>query len=273
MAYNSGYQFGGFHLTPWVKKLIIANFAVFVFLALLGNAGTGLVGYLAFSPSRIIFQPWTVLTYMFVHGGFMHLLINMLVLWMFGSPVEGAWGSKEFIKYYLICGLGAAALSFVFAFNHSVVGASGAVFGVALAFAMMWPDAPIYIFGIFPIPAKVLVGIYVVIDLLSALTGPGDGVAHFAHLGGFAAGFLYIKMDASTGNPMQKLQRMVSRRRLKVIPGQAAKREEPRTRRRAEEMQDELDRVLDKISSQGMASLTADERKVLEEVSKRYRQN
>jgi membrane associated rhomboid family serine protease len=269
MAYSSGYQFGGYHLTPWVKKLIIANIAVFV----LTLALPVLITYLAFMPRRIVLQPWGVITYMFVHGGFWHLFFNLLGLFFFGPPIEDRWGSKEFIKFYLICGLGGAALSFLFAFNSAVVGASAAVYGIMLAFAMMWPDVPIYIWGIFPVKAKWLVIALAALSLFSAVGGGGDGVAHFAHLGGFAAGFLYIKLDSATGNPMHKLQKMVSRRRLKVIPGQMTKREEPRPRRREEEVLDEVDRVLDKISTHGMASLTADERKVLEEVSKRYRQN
>jgi hypothetical protein len=124
------------------------------------------------------------------------------------------------------------------------------------------------------VKAKWLVVVLVALSIFSALGGGGDGVAHFAHLGGFAAAFLYVKIDTATGSPMQKLQRMVSRRRLKVIPGQMTKREEPRSRRRGEDaMLDEVDRVLDKISTHGMASLTAEEHRLLEEVSKRYRQN
>jgi membrane associated rhomboid family serine protease len=269
MAYSSGYQFGGYHLTPWVKKLIIANLAVFI----LTFAVPWLTSYLAFMPRRIVLQPWGVITYMFVHGGFWHLFFNLLGLFFFGPPIEDRWGSKEFIKFYLICGLGGAALSFVFAFNSAVVGASAGVYGIMLAFAMLWPDVPIYIWGIFPVKAKWLVIALAALSLFSAVGGSPDGVAHFAHLGGFAAGFLYIKFDSATGNPMHKLQKMVSRRRLKVIPGQLTKREEPRTRRREEEMLDEVDRVLDKISTHGMASLTPEERRLLDEVSKRYRQN
>ncbi len=270
MAYSSGYQFGGYRFTPWVKRLLIANIAVFVIVELLLRS---FKGYLAFIPSQIITQPWGVITYMFVHGDFWHLFFNLLGLFFFGPPIEERWGSKEFIKFYLICGLGGAVLSFLFAFNAGVVGASAAVYGVMLAFAMMWPDVPIYIWGIFPVKAKWLVIALVALSFFSAVSGGGDGVAHFAHLGGFAAAFLYVKIDSATGNPMHKLQKMVSRRRLKVIPGQMTKREEPRPRRREEEMLDEVDRVLDKISTHGMASLTAEERRLLDEVSKRYRQN
>jgi membrane associated rhomboid family serine protease len=269
--YNSSYQFGGYHLTPWIKRLLIANFTVFV----LTLALPWLVPYLAFQPSQIIWRPWAVVTYMFTHGGFWHIFFNMLALFFFGPPIEERWGSREFIKYYVICGLGGAALSFLFAFNSPVVGASAAVYGVMLAFAMLWPDMPIYIWGIFPVKAKWLVIFLAFVSFFSAFSAAPDGVAHFAHLGGFAAGFLYIKLDNATGNPLNKMKRLISRRRFKVVPGATGpKPEPPKTKRRGEDrVLDEVDRVLDKISTQGMASLTPEERTLLDEVSRRYRQN
>src|SRR5438309_522071 len=129
MAYNS-VSFG-YPLTPWVKRLLIANVAVFLL-----TLGLPIVGdYLAFVPSDILSRPWTALTYMFVHQGVWHILFNMLALFFFGPPVEERFGPREFIKYYIICGLGGAALSFAFAYNSPVVGASAAIYGVMLAFA------------------------------------------------------------------------------------------------------------------------------------------
>lgn len=269
--YSDSYSFGGYRPTLWVKRLLIANGAVF----LATWAMPWLIRYLAFQPSAVFLRPWSVLTYMFVHGGFWHIFFNLLVLFFFGPPLEGRWGSREFIKYYLICGLGGAALSFVFAFNSPIVGASAAVYGVMLAFAMNWPDMPIYIWGIFPVKAKWLVMALAALSLVSAFGGSADGVAHFAHLGGFAAGFLYIKFDKANGNPLHKMRKLVSRRRFKVVPGEsAAKVEAPKARRRNENRElDEVDKVLDKISTQGMASLTPEELRLLDEVSKRYRQN
>lgn len=263
--------FGGYHLTPWVKRLLIANAVVYLGTRFMPS----LIELLAFQPSEVFYRPWTVVTYMFTHGSFWHVFFNMLALFFFGPPIEERWGSKEFIKYYFICGLGGAALSFLFAFNSAVVGASAAVYGVMLAFAMLWPDIPIYIWGILPVKAKYLMAILVGVDLLSSLRpGMGDGVAHFAHLGGFAAGFLYIKLDFATGSPLQKLRRLFVRRKLKVVPGGTPPREPPRPKRRDDDgMLDEVDRVLDKISTQGMASLTPEERKLLDEMSRRYRQN
>ncbi|MGQ0562419.1 MAG: rhomboid family intramembrane serine protease [Gemmatimonadota bacterium] len=268
--YDSGYGFGGYHLTPWVKRLMIANGAIFIATWVM----PWLISYLAFQPSAVLLRPWTLLTYMFTHGGFWHIFFNLLALFFFGPPIEERWGSQEFIKYYMVCGLGGAALSFVFAFNSPVVGASAAVYGVMLAFAMMWPDVPIYIWGIFPVKAKWLVIALGVLSFLSAFGGSADNVAHFAHLGGFAAGYLYFKIDRKTGGPFLKMRKLFTRRRFKVVPGASGKPEPPRARRRDEDrVLDEVDRVLDKISTQGMASLTPEERRLLDEVSRRYRQN
>jgi membrane associated rhomboid family serine protease len=193
MAYSSsgyGNPFG-MAVTPWVKRLLIANLVVFlVTLAL-----PVLEGYLAFRPMLVLTRPWTLVTYMFVHAGFWHLLGNMLGLFFFGGPLEERWGSREFLKFYLITGLAGALLSFVFV-NAAIVGASAAVYGIMLAFALYWPDNPVYIWGIFPVKVKWLVAFLIGISVLSAVTGSQNGTAHLAHLGGAAAAFLYLKSRA-----------------------------------------------------------------------------
>lgn len=277
MAY-SGLSLGG-ALTPWVKRLMLLN--GLVFLAQLGTNGR-LTDYLAFVPSHVLVQPWTIVSYMFAHGGFMHLFFNMLALFFFGPPLEARWGSTEFIKYYFICGLGGAALSYAFAFNSPIIGASAAVYGVMLAFAMNWPDAPIYIWAIFPVPAKYLVAIFAVMSFVSMLDGRGGNIAHAAHLGGFAAGWLYIKVNRP-GGLLGSFRRSAKRHGLRVVPGDAERRQAPpppptpaqrrSSAMREEGLLDELDRVLDKISNEGIASLSPEERRLLDEVSRRYRQN
>lgn len=271
MAYGNSFSFGS-SLTPWVKRLLIANAAIFLLTLALPVVGA----YMAFMPAQVLSRPWTLLTYMFVHSGVWHILFNMLALFFFGSPIEERWGSSEFIKYYIICGLGGAAASFVFAFHTPVVGASAAIYGVMLAFAMNWPDSPIYIYGILPIKAKWLVVIYVAIDLIGAFQSRG-GIAHFAHLGGFAAGFLYMKLDDPMSVRLHRLRKLMTGPKLTVIAGDkpAGAKPEPRPARRHKEDQllDSVDRVLDKISASGMSSLTPEERKLLDEVSKRFRQN
>ncbi|HEX6135107.1 MAG TPA: rhomboid family intramembrane serine protease [Longimicrobiales bacterium] len=274
MAYRGSFSFG-FGLTPWVKNLIIANVALF----LMDYLTRGVLGiYMAFVPSRILVAPWTLVTYMFAHGNFWHLFWNMLGLFFFGPPLEQRWGSTQFIKYYFICGLGGAALSFLFAPMSPIIGASAAVYGVMLAFAMSWPDAPIYIWGILPVKAKYLVAVLAVFSILSMVQPSGGNIAHAAHLGGFAAGFLYLRLG-SPGGGMGGLRRMLNKRRLRVVtPDDTARKptvSRPATARRRggeeEKLLDELDRVLEKISTQGMSSLTPQERKLLDEVSRRYR--
>jgi membrane associated rhomboid family serine protease len=283
----SNYQtvgFGGYHLTPWVKRLLIINAAAFLVTMLVGR---GLVFDLfAFQPSRVLTRPWGVVTYMFLHYDFWHLVLNMLVLFFFGPPLEDRWGSREFIRYWMICGLGGAAFSFLFA-SYTIVGASAAAYGVMLAFAMNWPDVPIYIWGIFPVKAKWLVAFLFLASVFSAFGSGGDGIAHFAHLGGLAAGFVYLKADWRIAKGASELKDRVTSARSPVVSA-----EEPRRRKAtvvgrirsarsgdapadAEEsaMLDEVDRVLDKISASGMSSLTEEERQLLDEVSKRHRTN
>jgi membrane associated rhomboid family serine protease len=269
----------GFGLTPWVQRLIIANAAVFF----IQNMSPQLTYHLAFVPSEVLLRPWTIIGYMFAHGGFWHLFWNMLGLFFFGPPLEARWGSREFLKFYFICGMGGAALSFLFAFNAPIIGASAAVYGVMLAFAMNWPDAPIYIWGILPVKSKYLVGVLAVFSVMSMMgTGRGDNIAHAAHLGGFVAAFLYLKFS-TPGGPLGGFRKMMNRKRVRVLPEEESRTAVVRTgpppgsaRRRGggadeEKLLDELDRVLEKISTQGMSSLTAQERRLLDEVSRRYR--
>lgn len=275
MAYRSGMTFG-YGLTPVVQRLIIINVVVF----LVTFTSPRIASELAFVPSLILVRPWTLATYMFVHGGFMHILFNMLGLFFFGPPLEARWGSREFLKFYFICGLGGALLSFLFA-DHAIIGASAAVYGVGLAFAMNWPDTPIYIYGIFPIPAKILFAIIVAFSLFSAFGGRSDGVAHFAHLGGIAASFVYLKWDGRRrSSALREWRKRAAQPRLTVASGKpesagrgsAAGSVQPGSADEAR-MLDDLDRVLDKISASGMSSLTPGERKLLDEASRRYRQN
>lgn len=276
MAYRDrGFGFGGL-LTPVVKRLLIANVAAFVATWVVGTSFA--VDWFAFQPTRIFLRPWGVFTYMFIHGGFMHLALNMLVLFFFGPPLESRWGGQEFLKFYVICGLGGVALSFFF-LPAAVVGASAAVYGLMLAFAMNWPNAPIYIWGIFPVPAKWLVGFLFVLSFLSAFDGSqGGGVAHFAHLGGLLTGFVYLKGHRGVGDQARKLTKVVKRRRLAIVPRDEAEGAAPLPRTGRENpdekaLYDAVDRVLDKISAHGMSSLTQDELKLLDDMSRRHRAN
>ena len=273
--YGSGGMNLSYRLTPWVKRLLIANTVVF---ALTWVIGPGFVfEWFSFQPTKVLFRPWTPFSYMFLHGDFWHVFMNMLVLFFFGPPLESKWGSSEFIRYYLICGLGGVALSFLFV-SYSIIGASAAIYGVMLAFAMVWPDAPIYVWGIFPVKAKWLVAFLFLVTFSSALGGAGGGIAHFAHLGGFAAGLLYLKTDWRASQTIQKMGKAARARRFAIVPREEREAAAGAQRRPSDDSGekktlDAVDRVLDKISAEGMASLTEQEKQLLDEVSKKHRTN
>jgi membrane associated rhomboid family serine protease len=146
-------------------------------------------------PMEILTQPWSLVTYMFLHADIYHILFNLFALWIFGQAIENLWGSKRFLLYYMLCGVGAAVIHmFVGGYFTYTLGASGAVFGILLAFGMMFPDRYIMLL-IPPIPvkAKYFVLFYGLFELFNGLSMPNSGVAHFAHLGGLAVGFVLIK--------------------------------------------------------------------------------
>jgi membrane associated rhomboid family serine protease len=193
------YTLGPGPLTPAIKALVIANVVGFL-LTLIVPELTVRLGLL---PEAVLerLEVWQPVTYMFLHGGFFHLLFNMLTLWMFGVELEKMWGSSFFTKYYFVTGVGAAATQIVVSLLPGIgaqfyyaltIGASGAVYGVLLAYAMYFPNRPIYMYLVFPIPAKYFVMIMGAVSFLSSLGGPG-GVAHWAHLGGLLTGYLFLR--------------------------------------------------------------------------------
>ncbi len=272
-AYQTGgVRFGhGFPMSRWVLRLMIANFAIFLLMAL-RIVPVAAVDWLGFAVPGFLTRPWTVVTYMFVHGGFMHVFMNMLALFFFGPPLEQKWGSRFFLRFYLATGLGAAAFS-VLLYSLTgptiMVGASGAIFGILVAFALNWPDAKIYLYFVFPVPAKWFVAALGAFTLLSTVQGSADGVAHWAHLGGLVTGFVYLRYGERIGRLAQSLlykERPATPRAPPPAPT-------PRRRRRAEgDSLDEVDRILDKIRESGMDSLSARERAFLDEVSRQYQQ-
>ena len=193
------YAIGPGGISPAVKILLISNVVVFLLNLIVGDVMTLRLGL---SPQAVLEQwaVWQPVTYMFLHstGGIGHLLFNMLALWMFGTELERTWGTRFFTKFYFVTGVGAAATTLLVSmfFNdvyYSVtVGASGAIYGLLVAYAMYFPHRTIY-YIIFPIPARVFVLIAGAIAFLSSLGGPGGGVAHAAHLGGLVVGYVYLK--------------------------------------------------------------------------------
>jgi membrane associated rhomboid family serine protease len=284
-------------ITPAVQWLIAANALIF-FLQLTVVSRSDMIGALGFELRDFETASWwTIATYMFVHAGFWHLALNMYTLWLFGPRVEHSWTAGGFVRYYVWCGLGGWLFHLLLTRDATLVGASAAVFGVMLAYAMRWPDDEMLLFGVVPMKVKWMVGLLTVMSLAFGLGMGSSSVAHFAHLGGFAFGWMYLRTSSA-----QSLDRL--RQRISQVPDvpdetpRAIPRSLPRSRERGEVDEivakskaaiakrpapqitanhprdtkaDELDLVLDKISRTGIDSLTSEERRLLEEMSKRLR--
>ena len=193
-------SFGPGPVTPAVRALIILNVVGY----LLPLVAPSLTLWLGLVPALVVerWWIWQPLSYMFLHGGLFHLLFNMLALWMFGVDLERRWGTRFFVRFYFVAGIGAAITTLVMSllplgFSEALyvsvtVGASGAIYGLLVAFAMMYPHRPIYLYMLFPIPARIFVLIVGAISFLSSISETSGGVAHATHLGGLLAGYLYL---------------------------------------------------------------------------------
>jgi membrane associated rhomboid family serine protease len=254
-------------MTPWVKRLLIANVVVFFFT----QSTPRLAMLLAFYPSILdtIPRPWTPFTYMFVHANLGPIFFNMLGLFFFGPRLEARLGSKHFLMLWVLSGLGGAALTLLFGDRIPIVGASGALFGVFLGFAMFWPREQIYIWGIIPIQARVLVALMTGLSLYAGFGGISDGIAHFGHLGGFVGGFLFLKwieMRSPSRQFKKKAYAHVAPNPAKD-PGHLRRWQEVDREQLHEVNRAEFDRLMAKIEGSGMNSLTLDERAFLDRFS------
>lgn len=303
---------GGFTLfPPVIKYLLIANAAVFLvehfFLSGLrvGNYNLGDQFFKLFalqpifnsgmplSPISGPFLPWQLITYMFMHGSFTHIFFNMFALWMFGLELENLWGSKKFLFYYTICGLGAGLANLFIAPFFSpaapTVGASGSVYGILVAFGYLFPDRYIYIYFLLPIKAKYLVIMYMALEVFSVASSSNTGIAHVAHLGGAVVGLVYListnqrKMKLFTGfkkedfrskfydtfnKPKEEPSMPIYTADYKDIEVNDYKKE---MEDKQKEIQAKIDTILDKLSQSGYQSLTEEEKKTLFEESKKLR--
>jgi membrane associated rhomboid family serine protease len=207
--YRYRFSFGS-GLTPTIKNLMIVMGAVFLLQTLVSS---GINFYLGLVPILVWkkYFLWQLFTYIFLHGGFTHILFNLLALYMFGGELESYWGSKKFLRYFFFCGIGAGICSVLFAPNQfiPIIGASGAIYGILLAFGWLFPSRLIYIYFLFPIPAKYFVIIFGLIELFSSMEGTGGGVAHLTHLGGLVFGLIYMAYPTIR----QKIRREYYRRK------------------------------------------------------------
>jgi membrane associated rhomboid family serine protease len=188
------YRFSfGYGLTPAIKNLMIIMGIVFLLQMFVSRWFEYYLGLVPILVWREYFL-WQLFTYIFLHGGFSHIFFNLLALWMFGGELESYWGSKKFLFYFFFCGIGAGICTVVFTPNSfiPVIGASGAIYGILLAYGWLFPNRPILIYFLFPIPAKYMVIIFGLIELFSSSSGTGGGIAHLTHLGGLVFGFFYM---------------------------------------------------------------------------------
>lgn len=290
------------------KNLLIINVLAYVATFAMAAHGIDLEQMFALHYFRASgFMPYQLLTYMFLHGSFTHLLFNMFTLWMFGCVIEQMLGEKRFLIYYLVCGLGAAFFQELVQFLHfwgyeivdhamssgglvegkffvidnkafdmnlfRTVGASGAVYGILLAFGMMFPDERMFIIPFpFPIKAKYMVGGYAMLELLLAMSSSSDGVAHMAHVGGMVFGFFLLhhwRRMQGHANAHKSVREYIleflnkhSKPRMKVTRGTKLDDEmDYNARRKAQD--DEIDRILDKVKKHGYGSLSEDEKRKL----------
>jgi len=267
--YQRTMQFGfGGSLTPVVKKLLIANGAIFVLQFML--PGDMLIRYFALFPNQIItqFALWQLVSYMFLHGNLWHIFFNMFTLFMFGREVERYFGSKKFIQFYALTGISGGICHILFNWGATipVVGASAAIYGVLVAFAVLFPHRVItlLLFFILPIQLKartlvlVFVGLSLFMGLQSQLYGTSESVAHLAHLGGALAGYLYLRHRHLFGSIVRKVANYQKQRQEK----QRIKRETELRKRKKE-----IDRILDHINDVGYENITDEEKQVLKKAS------
>lgn len=252
-----GLRIGPGSLSPVIKYLLIVNG---IFFVIQNMSSFALTRYLGLTPSlffsdfpNLLFQP---VTYMFLHGSFFHILFNMFALWMFGTEIEKTWGSNRFFRYYMYCGLGGAILSLIFNYTMTspIVGASGAIYGILIAYWLMYPERIILIFFVFPMKVRWAIPLFGLINFVAA----GPNVAHLAHLGGALVGFIYLKADwrlKGQGGLFKTLRHKQKSAKLE------------KNRQKAEEVMQRVDRILDKINEVGIEKISNEERKFLEQAS------
>ena len=211
-SYARSYLSGGGGMPPGVKMLLIVNIAVFLLQSVTGGSLGGLFPFLALRPADVVgsFFVWQLGTYLFLHGSLWHILWNMLSLWWFGRDLEQTWGTRRFLRFYFMCGVGAGVfvvlVNYLFGSpNIATIGASGAIYGVLMASAILWPDR-IILFILFPMKMKYFVMIVGAISFYSSFN-PNSGVSDIAHLSGLAIGYLYLKSPRVRGfDPLASLQ-------------------------------------------------------------------
>ncbi len=261
-------QFGGFNisLSPVVKWIIGINIGVFLFQNASPNSLSLIFGLVPYSIIHNL-TIWQFVTYMFMHGDFWHLFWNMLILLMLGPRLEYYWGKNEFIKYYMITGIGAGLVNVLFLWNSGIptIGASGAIYGILAAYALLFPEQTFYIYFLFPVKARTLVIFLGGMTLFLAFGSSGGGIAHFAHLGGLVIGYLYLRY-----NFRKKLKPVNVLKFYQNYKQEKKFKHEEKQKVQEEDLRQAVDRILDKINKGGIDSLTDREKELLKKAGQHF---
>jgi len=264
---------GGGAIPPAIKNILLANVVVFILVFLNDNLARIIYHQFALSAEGVLgeYKIWQLFTYMFLHdnSSFWHIFFNMFILWMFGSELEYSWGSKEFLKYYFITGIGGGIFNLILS-GAPTVGASAAVYGVMVAYALAYPDRLVYIYFLFPVKVKYLMGFLAILAFFSTLGSGGDRIAHAAHLGGIVVGFVYLKYWTLHFKVKGFLQNTFSSSggsssNLKYSSGSKDNK--------TEFYRKKIDELLDKINKVGYLNLSEEEKKLLDEGSRYLREH
>jgi membrane associated rhomboid family serine protease len=259
-------------MSPVIKALIGLNIGVFILTQLVGHELIYFFGLVPHSVTHKAFL-WQPLTYLFLHASFMHLLFNLFALWMFGMAVESAWGPKEFLKFVLICGVGAGLINVLVepSSRAPIIGASGIIYGLLVAFAMLFPDAVVYLYFFIPIKAKHMAILFGLLEFMASTQSSTSAVARIAHLGGMVIAFVYIRWWNSFSMYVRAFfnelrERGAGKRRATPKPSQPHVAAAP-----VDDDAAQVDRILDKILEHGEKALTDDERAILQRHSDRQK--
>ncbi|MBC8312150.1 MAG: rhomboid family intramembrane serine protease [Candidatus Marinimicrobia bacterium] len=263
-------RFGGgtSSIPDGVKLLLILNIIVFLLVEISDMQFELFYSNFGLVPAKVwsSFMIWQPITYLFLHGGFIHLLFNMFVLWMFGKDLENQWGFIPFLKYYFACGIGAGVITSFFGWGSytPVIGASGAIYGLLLAYGLTYPNRLVYLYGIFPIKVKFMVIGMGVIAFFASMTSENSTVSHITHIAGMVMGLMYLQSKIN----FKHIKLWLINRKINSLNIKITQREDSDIKLRKR-----VDKILEKLNTDGWDGLTKDEQKMLHKASKTYSEN
>ncbi|MDB3868680.1 rhomboid family intramembrane serine protease [Candidatus Marinimicrobia bacterium] len=253
-------------ISPAVKILVVINTIVFFMVEISGMQFELFYSNFGLVPAKFwtSFMIWQPFTYLFLHGGFIHLLFNMFVLWMFGKDLENNWGFIPFLKYYFICGIGAGIVTSIFGWGSftPVIGASGAIYGLLLAYGLIYPNRQIYLYGIFPIKVKFMVIGLGIAAFFASMTSIDSTVSHITHISGMLVGLIFLQYKIN----FKYFKLLLTNSKINNLKTTQLESSNP-------DIREKVDKILEKLNDKGWDGLTEGEQKELQTASKTYSEN